>query len=100
MPVLKQFTKDPNADKDYIVDWTRWLQSGEVIVNAAWTLSPSTGTLPLAKHDEALIGGKKASVFLKDGDVGAIYTAAVKITTSNTPPRVDERSIGLLIAQQ
>lgn len=100
MIVLKQFTKDPGADLDYVIDWSRWLQGSEAIVSCTWTIDPSTGTTPLTQHDALIVAGNKTSVFLKDGDANATYTVTAKVTTNNSPARKDERSIAILVAQR
>ncbi len=102
---------DPSSDLDYGIALKDWLQAGEVVSAAAWTVP--AGVL---KHDEAINAapitdktgvvhpiGTVASVWLKP-DIGAVvgtgYTVTCRLTTSSLPPRIDERSFRLVITER
>ena len=55
--------KDPDADLDYALDWSAWLD-GDTINTATWTVGAG-----LTKHDET-VSGDIATVWLKGGNAG------------------------------
>lgn len=80
--------KDPNADLPYAIDWTEWLGEAD-IDESTWTIS---GTGLEQDDDEIVSAGKVTQVWLSGGTVGTKYTVTNRITTDETPPRVDDRS--------
>lgn len=102
---------DPSSDLDYGLALKDWLQAGEMISSATWSVP-----LGILLHDAAINAapitdkagvthpiGTVASAWLKP-DIGAVvgiaYTVTCRITTSSTPPRVDERSFRLVILER
>ena len=81
---------DPQAQLDFAVDWTAWLQSGETITDATWTIP--TGLTAVSGKPAAIVGGK-AVVWVQGGTEGSRYLLTVHITTS--AGRQDDRSIQL-----
>ncbi len=102
---------DPSSDLDYGIALKDWLQPDETVSAAVWTTP--TGIL---KHDEAINTapitdkagvvhpvGTVASAWLKPDTsaiIGNAYTVTCRITTSSTPPRVDDRSFRLVIRER
>lgn len=84
--------KDPEARKDYGVDWSALLAASETISTAVWTVP--TG---LTSDGESITGGV-TSIWLTGGTAGQSYTVKCKITTSRG--MVDERSITLSVKEQ
>lgn len=82
---LTSFVKDPDANLDYVFDWSDWLETGE-------TISSYVTTVPagLTKGTESELSGKVA-VWLSGGTANSVYQVACKITTSLG--RIDERTI-------
>lgn len=78
--------KDPNADLPFGFDWSNWLPSGRAIVSATWE---ATG---VELHDQAIVDGKKSTVFLRGGTLGFSYLVRCRITTDGAPPLIDDRS--------
>lgn len=76
--------KDPNANLDYMFDWTEWLGS-DSIVSATVTASPgiSIGT--------TVVTTTGILVWVSGGTTGISYSVTCEITTLAT--RIDERSM-------
>lgn len=87
--------KDPESVLDFAVDWASWLQDGETITSASWTI-PDGLTQPPAQP--ASIDGGRTIVWLAGGTVGQTYRASVHITTS--AGRQDDRSIEVTVRQR
>lgn len=101
---------DPSSDLDYGLALKDWLQAGETISSATWSV-PSDILL----HDAAINAaqftdksgvvhpaGTVASAWLKpdaSAVVGASYEVTCRFTTTSSPPRIDERSFRLVIKQ-
>ena len=81
------FDKDPNADLDYQWDWGTWLADGETIVSAEITTPDD-----LTMHDK-IIGDKTVTAWFSGGVAGKGYKITCHMSSSNTPPRTDDRSI-------
>lgn len=88
----KQYTKDPDADLDYKVDWSDWLTTGETISGVAWTVADG-----IEQHDDTNTT-TDATIWLKEGTVGRSYLVTCEITTS--ADRIDDRSFYVHIAQR
>lgn len=83
---------DPEADLDYGIDWSPWLQEGESLAAYSWTVTGATA------HDEAESSGVH-QVFLT-GPTGDEIRATSTITTDSTPPRTDERTLIIRVADR
>ncbi len=87
------FYKDPDADLDFVFDWSSWLAAGETI--SSETITAATGiTLGTGAKAPSESGGV-ITVWLSGGTAGTIYTVACKIVTSKL--RTDERTIEISI---
>lgn len=86
--------KDPNADLDYIVDWSAWLGS-DTIASSSWTLDSGDVTL----HDDTN-DTTTATCFVSGGTDGTIAVLTNRIVTNNSPARTDDRSIHIKIQQK
>lgn len=89
---LKWPAKDPNAKKDFGLDWSDFLTTGETITLSTWEVP--TG---LTKHDDS-ISSAVCLVWISGGTAGQNYTITNSITTSGG--RIDERSITLPVKEQ
>lgn len=69
--------KDPDAKKDYSVDWTNMLQEGETIVSSTWSASPEGLTL----YDGSVSEGR-ATTWISGGSAGTTYEVTNHIITS------------------
>jgi len=68
--------KDPSATKDYKIDWSNWLVSGETIINMLWTV-PSGITLEMQNATPSA-----AIIVLSGGTVNNNYKVTCHIVTS------------------
>jgi hypothetical protein len=84
------FVKDPAAELDYTVDWTKWL-AGDTISTSSWTI-PSGLTKGTKGESNTT---KTATIWLKGGTLGTEYTVTNKIVT--VAGRTDERSFTITI---
>ena len=82
-----QFTKDPQATLDYQWDWSNWLAAGETIASVVITAQAGL-TVSSQSNTTTTV-----TAWLTGGVAQTIYTVACRITTNNTPARIDERSI-------
>jgi hypothetical protein len=89
-----KFVKDPSAQKDYSVDWTARLASGETIVASAWEIAAlGASSNGLAIEGTPSVAAGRCTAFLKGGAVGERYRVTNRITTSASPtPRIDDHS--------
>ena len=91
---LKFPAKDPQAVKDYALDWAAMLETGETLLTSSWAVAPS-GQLAIGLHP---IVGSVATVWLSGGTDGTSYTLTNTITTSRGV--TDERSVTILVKGQ
>ncbi len=91
---LKWPDKDPEAFKDYGVDWTALLESGETLDVSTWAVTPA-GELTTA--DDSIIGNI-AVVWLGAGEEGTNYKIVNTIETSRGV--IDERTVTIKIKTQ
>lgn len=91
--------KDPDATLDYAFDWTAWLAlNADQIVDAEFEVDPSL-TVVQSSFDTTsavvwLSGGIKPATGLNK------LRVTCRITTNNTPARIDDRSIYLKIIER
>ena len=82
------FTKDPDANIVYGIDWTQYLASGGGTISSKdVTIETITGdSAPLAfptdESTDVTVSGKQVNVRLNGGTVGNEYNVDVKITTN------------------
>ena len=79
--------QDPTAILDHPVDWSDWLQTGETITTATFSITPSSGvTLSGSSHTDTT-----STVTVAGLAQGAIYRLSHHIATS--VGREDTRSL-------
>lgn len=95
MTVLKWDDKDPDAVKDYAIDWSAILATGETILTSTWTVN----SVDLEKESSpaSLISGAICTVWLSGGVAGATYRITNHITTSRGME--DERTVVLEVKE-
>lgn len=88
--------KDPNATKDYAIDFAAegdsFLIDGDTLVSAVWTVPAG-----LNKVNE-LMHATKPKVVLSGGTLATSYLVNCRITTANGI--VDDRSFRVIIKEQ
>lgn len=89
------YLKDPAAYLDYKFDWSDWLEEGELIASYVLTLTGG-GLSGVSDFDD----GTSVTVWITSGTVDTEGTVACKITTDNSPPRIDERTIEIKVRQR
>jgi hypothetical protein len=96
-PVIR---KDPDATLDYAFDWTAWLalNPGDSIASVQFLVDSS-----LTVENQAF-DAKTATVWLSGGTKPASgankLRVTCRITTTNSPPRIDDRSVFLEILER
>lgn len=88
---IQTFRKDPDANVDFSLDWTLWLD-GDTIVASNWSVDPglTVGVSSfIATH---------TTIWLSGGTVGEDYEARNRITTSGG--RTEDRTICILVGQR
>lgn len=107
---FKRYKKDPNATLDYVFDFAAktngsdtspeaadYLLDGELVVDCEIEADSGIVVEPETGID---VTGTKVVVWLSGGTVGESYTVTCRITTNNVPPRVDDHSITIKIAEK
>jgi hypothetical protein len=78
-----QIAKDPEAKLTYTLDWVNWLDQGDSLDTATWTIvARANDPDPLVKVSDG-IQGTKTYIELDEGQVGKSYTVFCKIITDN-----------------
>ncbi len=95
---LRAPAKDPAEQLDYTMSWRGVLQPGEVIAASRWVLSSGDSAILIGTADRATtFGADSATMWASGGRRGVSYVFTNRISTSNSPPRVYERSFTLAI---
>ncbi len=92
---MTTYKKDPDATLDYEFDWAAWLDVvGDSIASVEFVLS--SGLTLVSQSNTA----STATAYVSGGEDGEEETLTCRITTSSTPPRVDDRSVTLWIVER
>lgn len=76
-------SKDPEAQLFYTFDWADWLNAGDAIDTAVYTITARVNDPdPLVKLSNG-IQGSKTYIELGAGQSGKSYTVSVKVTTTD-----------------
>lgn len=92
--------RDTDAQLDYAFDWSAWLalNPGDAIAEAEFIVDP---TLTIVNQS---FDATTATVWLTGGTKPTTgpnkLRVTCRITTTNTPPRIDDRSIFLRIVER
>lgn len=91
-------TKDPHAVLPYGFDWTEWLETGDAIASATWTVtSPSDDAAPIVVDSDSETD-TVATAVLSGGTAGNTYYLTCRITTDNG--YIDDRTLTVLVANR
>jgi len=89
--------KDPDAIKDYSVDWSAMLAESETITDSSWAPSdPALIVESASPHAPSILGGV-CSCWLSGGVAGTTYTVTNRITTSRG--MVDDRTVTIKVKE-
>ena len=84
------FTKTPAERKRYLLDYTDWLDTGEIISTRIFSVTPTSGATPLTIDASSIDpSGKKVIFFANNGVDGTTYLVDVLITTSGGQTKED-----------
>ena len=83
---MTTFTKDPDAQLDFSVDWSDWFTGEEEIASVTWTVETGLTNVTTSYT------GTTATIWLSGGKAGRSYKVACRITTDSSPARTDERT--------
>lgn len=86
---VARFQKHPDEKKKYTLDYSNWLDTGELVSSVTLTVTPSTGT-PLVADGSAIDGtGTLVSFFASVGTDDVDYSVVVQATTDGGQIKVD-----------
>lgn len=88
----QSFSKDPQADLDYVIDWSDWL-AGDTLNTSAWAVASGDVTL----HDPAIVGDL-TRVWVTGGTAGTIARITNSIVT--TGGRDEDRTLTFIIQER
>ena len=94
-----QFTQDPQAVKDYTIDWGTWLPEGDTIAASSWTVDGPDDTF--VKGTDAQVDTKTdttTTVWLSGGTLDQRYQVTNHITT--TQGRQEDHTLLFRIGQE
>jgi hypothetical protein len=91
---MEDSTKVPQAELNYTVDWTEWL-NGDTIAISKWVVPDDLTRVA----DSIDAGSQKAIVKIKGGTVRKTYTITNRITTAISA-ETDERSFQIQVVQR
>ena len=89
--------KDPDAELPYDWDWSEWL--GDDAEIASITVTAETG-LDVDDSDIVTPANQVVRVWLSGGDAGESYKVTCRVTTDETPPRIDDRSVRIRVRER
>lgn len=97
-PPIKEFIKDPDAVKNYTLNWNGaapgpWLSTGETISTSAWTLS-STGITKDSDSNTTTT----ASIIVSGGTTGEDYELTNRVTTSDS--QTEDQTIRIKVLEK
>ena len=81
---------DPDAKKDFSLDWVDWLDAGVTIDSAVWSIFPTGPTL-----SDQVDATPISTIFVSGCTNGVVYELTCTITTDAATPQIDDRSITL-----
>lgn len=86
-----QRTKDKDEVKDFTLDWSKELATGDTISTSTWT-APSGITVSSQSNTTTT-----TTVFLSGGTVGQRYIVTNHVVTAANPSRTEEQSIEITV---
>lgn len=76
---LGSYIKSPNENKQYVIDYSKWLEDGETLVSSVFSVSPAGMTVGTNVIDGT---GTLLSYFVSGGSNGVYYVLTVRVTTN------------------
>jgi hypothetical protein len=90
--MAQSWIKDPDADLDYQIDWSDWLDDDETIVSSAWILPEG---ITSDQDDDT---DTTATIWLQGGEAGADHRVTNRIATS--AGRIEDRTIVIRVRER
>lgn len=91
-----EISKDPAATLTYTLDWTNWLEAGQTITAAAFTVAARRNDpTPPTIVTQGIQSGVRTYVQLSGGQVDKVYIVSCQITTNTG--LIDKRSFRMLV---
>jgi hypothetical protein len=91
-----QISKDPVASLTYTLDWTNWLESGQTITAANFTVAARRNDpTPPTIVTQGIQSGVRTYVQLSGGQEDKLYLVSCQVTTSTGT--VDKRAFRMLV---
>jgi hypothetical protein len=79
-----QISKDPEAILTYRFDWNQWLEPGDSLQTAVYTVQArANDPKPVVNAGSGIEPGGITYITLSGGQVEKVYTITVKVTTNN-----------------
>lgn len=95
---LNPFIKDPDADLDYAIDWSDWLEPiSDTIESSTWAEADPVTVPPLTTHSPTA-NTTHATIWLGGGSPGTRYALRNRIVTVGD--RINDRTIYVKIREQ
>lgn len=91
MAQSREFTKDPQAVLDYVIDWSDWLD-GDTITASQWTVPDGI------EKDSDTHTTTAATIWLSGGTLGETYSVVNHITT--VAGRENDQTIRIKVRSQ
>jgi hypothetical protein len=87
---LANFIKSPLERKRYTIDYTDWLDTGELVQSIVFTVTPATGSALQVDAYAIAIDGLSVAFFANFGELNEVYTVEVLMTTDGGQIKEDE----------
>jgi hypothetical protein len=91
-----EISKDPAAKLTYTFDWSEWLEAGQTISTAVYTVAARRNDpTPPTIHTSGTQSGIRTYVQLSGGQVDKVYIVSCQVTTNTG--LIDKRSFRMLV---
>jgi hypothetical protein len=78
-----EITKDPQAQMTYTFNWSQWLETGDGISTATYTVAARRNDPTPPTIESQGVSGDQTYVELSGGQVDRTYIVTCKVTTDN-----------------
>lgn len=91
---LAKYTKKPIEKKRYQIDYTDWLDAGELATDVTFAVLNNTVASPLVVGDKAVLpSGLGVQYYISGGVAGVTYEITATLTTNSSPPQIEQDKI-------
>lgn len=97
---IAKYVKSTGERKRYQIDYTDWLDAGELLASAIFTVRVNTLIIPLVVDNVAVLPtGLGVQYYVSGGETGEKYEVVPKVTTNSSPPQIDEDEVLFVIRE-